>query len=70
MSRGRLLTLVGPGGVGETRLAVELAERSRSRFHHGIWMVRLEAVGQLSSCAQPWRKHSVCRRSPGEPGKS
>lgn len=37
----RLLTFTGPGGVGKTRLALELAYRSRGRFDHGVWLVEL-----------------------------
>lgn len=42
----RLLTLLGPGGIGKSRLALEVAHRlSDSRhFEDGIWFVPLAAV--------------------------
>lgn len=48
MSRSRLLTLVGPGGVGKTRLATELAFRSRKAFRDGVWLVELAALEDSS----------------------
>jgi predicted ATPase/DNA-binding SARP family transcriptional activator len=44
VSRERLATLVGPAGVGKTRLAVETAVRLRPRFPDGIWWIDLAAV--------------------------
>jgi predicted ATPase/DNA-binding SARP family transcriptional activator len=39
--RHRLVTLVGTGGVGKTRLAVEAARQSAEQFPHGVWLVEL-----------------------------
>ncbi|WP_121188592.1 BTAD domain-containing putative transcriptional regulator [Nocardiopsis sp. Huas11] len=44
----RLVTLVGTGGVGKTRLALEAARRTAGRFPDGVWLVEL---ARLRPCA-------------------
>ena len=41
----QLVTLTGVGGVGKTRLALEVAARLADNFHDGVWVIELAAVG-------------------------
>jgi predicted ATPase/DNA-binding CsgD family transcriptional regulator len=41
----RVVTLTGVGGVGKTRVALEVAGRLTDHFDDGVWMVELAAVG-------------------------
>jgi len=46
VAANRLITLVGPGGIGKTRLGIELGRRLLPNFADGVWLTQL---GSLSS---------------------
>ena len=52
MRASRLVTFVGAGGVGKTRLAVEVAAGARRAFRDGAWMVDLSSLSDPSRIAQ------------------
>jgi predicted ATPase len=45
LSRHRLVTIVGPGGIGKTTVALAIAERLISEYEHGVWLVDLAPIG-------------------------
>lgn len=45
-TKGRLISLVGPGGVGKTRLAIEAARSVTGEFADGARFVSLAVVGE------------------------
>jgi predicted ATPase/DNA-binding SARP family transcriptional activator len=53
LDRTRLLTVIGPGGAGKTRLAVELARQRAAlpRNADGVWLVDLAGVTDRSLVA-------------------
>lgn len=44
IGRGRLTTVFGTGGMGKTRLAIELGWQAIRRFPDGVWLVDLASV--------------------------
>jgi predicted ATPase/class 3 adenylate cyclase len=43
-NESRLITLVGPGGIGKTRLAIEFARLLENSFPDGAWLIDLSAL--------------------------
>ncbi|MEU7884306.1 BTAD domain-containing putative transcriptional regulator [Microbispora bryophytorum] len=52
LAADRLVTLLGPGGAGKTRLAVESAEAIAARMPDGVWLVELAPVGDAAEVPQ------------------
>ena len=44
LRESRLLTLTGPGGIGKTRLSLQVAAAAADEFPDGVWFVPLEPV--------------------------
>ncbi len=49
MGDSRLVTLIGTGGVGKTRLGLQVAAESLDRFDGGVWWVELATVSEPES---------------------
>jgi predicted ATPase len=63
----RLITVVGPGGVGKTRLAVETARAAGGDFADGAFFVPLAPVGAPEHVAPTIARQLDVALLPGEP---
>jgi len=48
LASARLLTLIGPGGTGKTRLSLQIATSQISKFKDGVWFVELAPISDLA----------------------
>jgi predicted ATPase/class 3 adenylate cyclase len=48
---GKITTLVGTGGVGKTRLALQIAHLAQDHFQDGVWFVDLASVSSAERVA-------------------
>ena len=63
----RLVTVTGPGGVGKTRLAGEVAREVAGRFVDGAWLAELSAVRDPAQVAGMVAAALDVREQPGMP---
>jgi predicted ATPase len=63
----RLLTLVGPGGTGKTRLSLQIGGEMLPEFKEGIWLVELAPLADPSLIMQTIATVFGLRESPGRP---
>ena len=66
LERSRLLTLVGAGGSGKSRLALEVAGSLSGTFHDGVWWVDLAPLGDESFVPQAFATVLGVREQPGQ----
>ena len=52
LGKTRLLSLVGPGGIGKTRLAIKAAEGEVENFEDGVFFVRLAPIRSVKDIIQ------------------
>jgi predicted ATPase/DNA-binding CsgD family transcriptional regulator len=62
----RLVSLLGPGGAGKTRLAVEVGARVRPQYPGGVWLVELATLTSGALLAQHLAATLRVRERPGQ----
>ena len=67
LGEARLVTLVGAGGCGKTRLALQAAAGARERFEDGVWWVELAALEDPELLATTVSSALGLRERPGQP---
>jgi predicted ATPase len=50
-----LITLMGTGGVGKTRLALSVGQKARGHFNDGVWWVPLAGLEKADAASLPER---------------
>jgi predicted ATPase/class 3 adenylate cyclase len=67
VERGRLVTLIGTGGTGKTRLMLAAAERLVARFGDGAWIAELAPLGEASQIIPEIARALGVPDAPGRP---
>src|SRR4029077_16584215 len=67
LAEHRLVTVTGPGGVGKTRLAGEVARAVAGRFADGAWLAQLAPVSDAAQVARGVAAALCVRAQPGAP---
>jgi predicted ATPase/class 3 adenylate cyclase len=65
--RHRLVTLIGTGGTGKTRLMLEAAGRLVDRFADGAWLAELAPLGDPAQVASEVARALGAPELPGQP---
>ena len=67
LARARLLTLVGVGGIGKTRLSLQVAAEILDDYPDGVWFAELAPIGDPRVVAHAVAKVMGVAEEPGRP---
>lgn len=67
LERARMLTMLGPGGTGKTRLALRVAADRIDRYPGGVWLVELAGLTEPRAVPQALAAAVQLREEPSQP---
>ena len=67
IKKHRLITLVGAGGIGKTRLAVQVGQKLLDGFPNGVWFIALDSLSDPDLVPQTVASVFDIRESPDNP---
>ncbi len=62
LGTARPITLIGTGGCGKTRLALEVARGSTDVYANGVWLAELSELSDPRWCREPSQARWRCKR--------
>ena len=65
LSKNRLVTLTGSGGIGKTRLALQVAGNLQDQYKDGVWLVELAGINNPTQVTNLIAKILVIRERKG-----
>src|SRR5687767_12842978 len=65
--KNRLVTLVGVGGIGKTRMSLEIGQKLLSDYPNGVWFVALDSLSDPALVPQTVAAVFDIRESPDRP---
>ena len=65
LGRHRLVTLAGPGGIGKTRLSLQVGEKLLDHYLHGVWFIALDSLSDPDLVPQTIASVFDLRETPG-----
>ncbi|HZQ62324.1 MAG TPA: adenylate/guanylate cyclase domain-containing protein, partial [Casimicrobiaceae bacterium] len=66
LDQNRLITLMGTGGIGKTRLALQVAADALDRFADGVWVIDLSPLSDASLLSNTIASTLAVRPDPSE----
>ncbi|HEY3476449.1 MAG TPA: AAA family ATPase, partial [Anaerolineales bacterium] len=67
VKKQRLVTLAGAGGIGKTRLSLQVGKQLLNDYADGVWFVALDSLSDPSLVPQTIASEFDIRETPGQP---
>ncbi len=67
LEKARMVTITGSGGVGKTRMTLQMGAEVQEQFTDGVWLIELAAIADAGLVAKTIANTLNVREEPGQP---